>query len=185
MGMPFAGKVTDQLLLFRVNADNRIACGKVFRFEASNVFELGITVRMCPIDFFLRAFLWPSPCFFNNLRTVCRLAGVPVSFSRRLISQRDRLVHKTPSRIGSPAVNSARIARKLSSSWVFWSIAVFRPPPFFSAPIRWHFVSQIQFLQPSSDRFRINVEEFRNILHTTMTQFCCFDTCVSAFILFR
>lgn len=46
LGMPFTGKVTDQSLLFRINADDRITCGKLFRFDAGNVFELCITVRM-------------------------------------------------------------------------------------------------------------------------------------------
>ena len=40
---------------------------------------------------------------------VRRLAGVPIAISRRDNSRNDRLVQSTPSRMGSPAVNSARI----------------------------------------------------------------------------
>ena len=41
---------------------------------------------------------------FNNQGTFIKSAGVPKSFSRREICRRERLVHFTSSRIGSPAV---------------------------------------------------------------------------------
>lgn len=87
-----------------------------------------VTLQFPPMR---RAFRWPKPCFLNSLRTVCRLAEVPISAKWRLISRRDRLVHNTPSRIGSPAVNSACSLRKFSSNNGFCSLAHLRPAPFF------------------------------------------------------
>ena len=53
MGVTFASKVTDQFFLFGVDTDNRITGCQIVRLEASNVFKLGIAVRMCTHGFFL------------------------------------------------------------------------------------------------------------------------------------
>jgi hypothetical protein len=66
---------------------------------------------------------------------VRRLAGVPISISRRDSSRSDRFVQSTPSRIGSPAVNSASNCRKLSSSEGRVAVSGGRPPLFFG-PVR-------------------------------------------------
>ena len=120
-----------------------------------------------------------------SLRTVCRLAGAPSSASRRLISLRDRLVHNTPSRIGSPAVNSVRICRKRSSSCGCRSIAAFRPPPFFSDPAQSGIVRLFELHQTPSDRFRINSEQFGDVLSAAMAQLVHFDPRIAPPILLR
>src|SRR5215813_3662135 len=84
----------------------------------------------CPIVFFFRAVRWPSLSFLSSRRIVRRLAGVPSANSRRDNSRNDRLVHNTPSRIGSPAVYSCNRCRRFASR-VGWATARGgRPPPF-------------------------------------------------------
>ncbi len=60
-----------------------------------------------------------------------QLAGVPNPINRRDSSRNDKLVHKTPTRIGSPAVNSCNSCRRLASSCGRESVNDLRPPLFF------------------------------------------------------
>ena len=143
MGMTCAGEVADEFLLLVSMLITGSPAAKYSALSWAMFSNWALRSGWAPMDFFLRALRWPRPCFRNSLRTVRRLAGVPISRNRRLISQRDRLVHNTPSRIGSPAVNSASSARKLTNSWGCCSIAGFRPPPFFSDPLRCWVIGQV------------------------------------------
>src|SRR5215475_7285440 len=84
-----------------------------------------------PIVFFLRAVRWPSFSFLSSRRIVRRLAGVPSANNRRDNSRSDRLVHSTPSRIGSPAVNSSNSWRRFASRGGCATARCRRPPLFF------------------------------------------------------
>src|SRR5215475_2302407 len=83
-----------------------------------------------PIVFFLRAVRWPSLSFLSRRRIVRRLAGVPSANSRRDHSRNDKFVHSTPSRIGSPAVNSCNKWRRFASRVGCATARGGRPPPF-------------------------------------------------------
>src|ERR1700719_21858 len=84
-----------------------------------------------PIVFFFKAFRLRYPFLRNSWETTCRLAGVPNLPSRRAICPRDKFVHFTSPRIGSPAVWSSRTFRKFASSSADISTNLLRPPPFF------------------------------------------------------
>src|SRR5271157_4107993 len=84
-----------------------------------------------PIVFFFNAFRLRYLCLRSNWETTCRLAGVPNSVTRRAISPRDKFVHFTSARIGSPAVWSSRTFKKFSSRVAEISINFLRPPLFF------------------------------------------------------
>src|SRR5271157_3057492 len=84
-----------------------------------------------PIVFFFNAFRLRYLCLRSNWETTCRLAEVPNSVTRRAISPRDRFVHFTSARIGSPAVWSSRTFKKFSSRAAETSINFLRPPLFF------------------------------------------------------
>src|SRR3954447_7065684 len=84
-----------------------------------------------PIVFFFNAFRRRYRCLRSSCETTCRLAGVPNSPSLSAICRRDRFVHFTSARIGSPAVWSWRTFRKFSSRAGEASINRLRPPPFF------------------------------------------------------
>ena len=84
-----------------------------------------------PIVFFFNAFRLRYLCLRSNWETTCRLTGVPNSVTRLAISPRDRFVHFTSARIGSPAVWSSRTFKKFSSRAAETSINFLRPPPFF------------------------------------------------------
>src|SRR5712691_3241799 len=85
----------------------------------------------CPIVFFFRAVRRPILSFLISRRIVRRLAGVPSANRRRDNSRSDRFVHSTPSRIGSPAVNSCNRRRRFASRVGCATICGGRPPPFF------------------------------------------------------
>src|SRR5262249_29564525 len=68
-----------------------------------------------PIVFCLRAVRRPACSFLSSRRIVRRLAGVPSANSRLDNSRSDKFVHSTPSRLGSPAVNSCNKARRFAS----------------------------------------------------------------------
>ena len=120
-----------------------------------------------------------------SLRTACRLAGVPSSPNRRLISRRDRLVHNIPSRIGSPAVNSASSCRKWSSSGGCRSIAAWRPAPFFSDAARRGIARLFQFHPAPPYGFRVDSEQPGDILDATMAQLGRLDPRIAPPILLR
>src|ERR1700678_1233769 len=84
-----------------------------------------------PIVFFFRAFRLRYPFLRSNWETTCRLAGVPNLSSRREICSRDRFVHFTSARIGSPAVWSSSTLKKFASRSADISTSFLRPPPFF------------------------------------------------------
>src|SRR5277367_3584149 len=84
-----------------------------------------------PIVFFFKAFRLRYPFLRSNWETTCRLAGVPNFSSRREICPRDKLVHFTSARIGSPAVWSSSTLKKFASRAADISISFLRPPPFF------------------------------------------------------
>src|SRR5271168_4158229 len=69
-----------------------------------------------PIVFFFNAFRLRYPFLRSNWDTTCRLTGVPNSVTRRAICRRDKFVHFTSARIGSPAVWSWSTFKKFSSS---------------------------------------------------------------------
>src|SRR4029434_3374219 len=79
----------------------------------------------------LRAVRRPTLSFLSNRRIVRRLAGVPSANSRRDNSRSDKFVHSTPSRIGSPAVNSCNRVRRFASRVGCPATRGGRPPPFF------------------------------------------------------
>src|ERR1700689_4218866 len=84
-----------------------------------------------PIVFFFRAFRFRYWWFRSHWETTCRQAGVPNLSSRREICPRDKFVHFTSARIGSPAVWSSRTFKKLASRPADISTSFLRPPPFF------------------------------------------------------
>src|SRR5271157_5882999 len=84
-----------------------------------------------PIVFFFNAFRLRYPCLRSNWDATCRLAGVPNAVSRSAISRRDKFVHFTSARIGSPAVWSSSTLKKFSSRAALISINFLRPPLFF------------------------------------------------------
>src|SRR5215813_2590943 len=84
-----------------------------------------------PMVFFFRAVRQPICSFRSSRRMVRRLAGVPIATRRRDNSRNDRLVHSTPSRIGSPAVNSCNKWRRFSSKAGWATARGGRPPLFF------------------------------------------------------
>ena len=84
-----------------------------------------------PIVFFFKAFRLRYPFLRSNWETTCRLAGVPNLPSRRAICPRDKFVHFTSARIGSPAVWSSNTFKKFSSRAADISISFLRPPLFF------------------------------------------------------
>jgi hypothetical protein len=130
-GMTVTGKMADQCFFLGVDAHHGIPRRLILGLEFGDVPKRRISIRMRAQRLFLAHLARSSTVFFRSLRTVDRLAGVPIAFRRRRISRRDRFVHNTPSRIGSPAVNSARSAWKLSSSRGHCAKALVRPPPFF------------------------------------------------------
>src|SRR5271157_4299140 len=84
-----------------------------------------------PIVFFFNAFLLRYLCLRSNWDTTSRLTGVPNAVTRSAISFRDKFVHFTSARIGSPAVWSRSTLKKFGSRAASTSISFFRPPPFF------------------------------------------------------
>src|SRR5208337_3382057 len=84
-----------------------------------------------PIVFFFRAFRLRYPFLRSNWETTCRLAGVPNLSSRREICPRDKFVHFTSARIGSPAVWSSSTLKKFASRAADISLSFLRPAPFF------------------------------------------------------
>src|SRR5216683_3307193 len=84
-----------------------------------------------PIVFFFNAFRLRYLFLRSNWETTCRLAGVPNSPSRREICPRDKFVHFTSARIGSPAVWSSSTFKKFASRAADISINLLRPPLFF------------------------------------------------------
>ncbi len=62
---------------------------------------------------------------------MCRLVGVPKAVTRSAICLRDKFVHFTSVRIGSPAVWSSRTFKKFASTAALISIAFLHPPLFF------------------------------------------------------
>src|SRR5664279_5760094 len=84
-----------------------------------------------PIVFFFKAFRLRYPFLRNNLETTCRQAGVPNLPSRCEICPRDRFVHFTSPRLGSPAVWSSSTFKKFASRAADSSINFLRPPLFF------------------------------------------------------
>ena len=97
-----------------------------------------------PIVFFFNAFRLRYLCLRSNWETTCRLTGVPNSVTRLAISPRDRFVHFTSARIGSPAVWSSRTFKKFSSRAATW-IDFFASTPFFSDTARVQIGCLIQF----------------------------------------
>src|SRR4051812_33322118 len=84
-----------------------------------------------PMVFFFRAFRLRYPFLRSNWETTGRPAGVPDFSSRREICPRDKFVHLTSPRIGSPAVWSSSTFKKFASSSADISTSFLRPPPFF------------------------------------------------------
>ena len=84
-----------------------------------------------PIVFFFNAFRLRYPCLRSNWDTTCRLTGVPNAVIRSAICRRDKFVHFTSARIGSPAVWSWSTFKKFSSRAALISINRLRPPLFF------------------------------------------------------
>src|SRR5208337_2299101 len=103
-------------LLLRIHADDGQASLQILLLEAGDLFELGVAVWIGgPIVFFFRAFRLRYPFLRSNWETTCRLAGVPNLSSRREICPRDKFVHFTSARIGSPAVWSSSTLKKFAS----------------------------------------------------------------------
>jgi len=59
IGVTFAGKISDQLFLLGVHADDRITCILIRRFEFGNILKLRIPVRMIAQRLFLPRFPLP------------------------------------------------------------------------------------------------------------------------------
>src|SRR5712691_7428428 len=138
----------------------------------------------CPIVFFFRAVRRPSLSFLNARRIVRRLAGVPSANSRRDSSRSDRLVHSTPARIGSPAVNSCNSyggSLPGSAAQLFAAGAL---PLFSDAPSR-RILCLLQLAEALTDGFRIARQDPRDVLDPAMPQLGRLDGCISTAILFR
>ena len=85
----------------------------------------------CPIVRFFCGLRRRYPCSHSRLDTTFFPAGVPNVFSRREICRRERFVHLTSARIGSPAVWSRSTSRKFSTNCGHVSVSGLRPPLFF------------------------------------------------------
>jgi hypothetical protein len=83
------------------------------------------------LDVFFNAFRLRYPCLRSNWDTTWRLTGVLKTVIRRAICLRDKFVHFTSVRIGSPAVWSSRTFKKFASRATLISIAFLHPPLFF------------------------------------------------------
>lgn len=59
IGVAFAGKVTDQLLLLGVHADDRVTGILIRRFKLGNILKLRVPVRMVAQRLFLTCFALP------------------------------------------------------------------------------------------------------------------------------
>ena len=102
VGRGGAVKVPQQFLLFRADADDRLARVLKLMPQPGDVLELRISIGMVSHRFLFRAVQRPT----LSCRNTRRLAGVFMSINRRCNSRSDRFVHNTPTRIGPPAVNS-------------------------------------------------------------------------------
>src|SRR5208282_950328 len=127
-----------------------------------------------PIVFFFRAFRLRYPFLRSNWETTCRLAGVPNSPSRREICPRDKFVHFTSARIGSPAVWSSSTLKKFTSRAANISISFLRPP-LFSDTTRVQIGCLFQFRQPPADGLGIALQHAGDVLDPAMTQLCGLD----------
>ena len=131
VGLAAAVEVPQQFLLLRVDADHRVArrlgtpaaaarCSRTGRCDRGG----GPSSSSC------------APC---GVRASASAAAgessggwpaCPAPTSRRDSSRSDRFVHSTPSRIGSPAVNSCSSCRRLASRDGQVAVSGRRPPPF-------------------------------------------------------
>ena len=99
-------KIPQRFFLCRVGSKSPHRQTPRTHTATARYFAWALRSGWCPIDFFFAARASAQSRFLNARRIVRRLAGVPSANSRRDSSPSDRLVHSTPARIGSPAVNS-------------------------------------------------------------------------------
>src|SRR3954449_9455824 len=132
-----------------------------------------------PIVFFFNAFRRRYRCLRSNCETTCRLAEVPNSPSLSAICRRDRFVHFTSARIGSPAVWSWRTFRKFSSRAGETSISRLRPPPFLSDTSRIQVVPLDELVTPEANGLGIAPQDAGDVLDASVPQLGRFDGGIS------
>src|SRR4029453_7990835 len=138
----------------------------------------------CPIVFFLRAVRRPTLSFLSNRRIVRRLAGGPNANRRLDTSRTDKVVHSTPSRIGSPAVNSCNKAPRFASRVGCATTRGGRPPFFSDAPSR-PILCRLEIAQTLTNGFGIARQHPRDVLDPTVAQLGGLDGRIPTSVLFR
>ena len=117
IGLAGAVEIPQQFLLFRVDADHGVARGLVLLPQPRDVLELGVAVGMVSHRFLLARRATPQLELPQQPSNRPPAGGRAQRRQPPRSSRSDKFVHNTPTRIGSPAVNSSSSCRRLASSW--------------------------------------------------------------------